>query len=81
MEGGKNGRVVNRYISVEQLTTDAKLAGIIAVGGLIRYNLNYDRHASLQFLKSTVAPKMHENFGADPSNYIVNVLALSLLWA
>jgi hypothetical protein len=30
-KGSKNGRIVNRYISVEQLTTDAKVAGILCV--------------------------------------------------
>jgi len=29
-KGKKNGRTVNQYISVEQLTTDAKLASILA---------------------------------------------------
>jgi hypothetical protein len=81
LKGRKNGRVVNRYISVKQLTTDAKLAGVLAVGGPIRYKLKDDSHVSLQFLKSTVAPKMHEHFGADPSNLISDVLALPLLWA
>jgi hypothetical protein len=68
MEGG-GGWVVNRYISVEQLTTDAKLAGVLPVGGPIRYKLKDDSHVSPQFLKSTVAPKMHEHFGTDPSNF------------
>jgi hypothetical protein len=81
MEGGKNKRVVNRYISVEQLATDAKFAGILVVGGPIRYKLKDDIHVSLQFLKSTVAPKMHEHFSADPSNHIMNVLVLAFLWA
>jgi hypothetical protein len=70
---------MNRYISVEQLTNDAKLAGVLAVGGPIGYKLKDDIHVSLQFLKSTVAPKMHEHFGADPSNSIAYVLALPLL--
>jgi hypothetical protein len=73
--------VVNRYISVDQLTTDAKLTGVLAVGGPIRYKLKDDIHVSLQFLKSTVAPKIHEHFGADPHNFIADVLALPLLWA
>jgi hypothetical protein len=81
MEGEKNGRVVNRYISVEQLTTDANIAGVLTVGGTIRYKLKDDSHVSLQFLKSTVAPKMHEHFGADQINLIADVLALPLLWA
>jgi hypothetical protein len=72
---------VNRYISVEQLTTDTKLAGVLTVGGTIRYKLKDDNHASLQFLKITVAPKMHHHFGADPRNSIADMLALPLLWA
>jgi hypothetical protein len=75
-KGGKNDRVVNRYISVEQLTTDAN-----AIGGTIRYKLKDDSHISLQFPKSTVIPNMHEHFGVEPSNFIVTVLALPLLWA
>jgi hypothetical protein len=78
---GGGGRVVNRYISVEHITTDAKLAGILAVGGPIRYKPKDDSHVSLQFLKSTIAPKMHDHFGADPSNRTVTVLVLPLLWA
>jgi hypothetical protein len=80
-KGGKNDRLVNRYTSVEQLTTDAKLSGVLAVGGTIRYKLKDDSHISLRFLKSTVVPNMHEHFGADPSNFIATVLALPLLWA
>jgi hypothetical protein len=57
--GGVGWGVANRYISAEQLTTDAKLAVFLAVCGLIRYKLKDDGHISLQFLKSTVAPKMH----------------------
>jgi hypothetical protein len=76
---GADGRAVVTYISVEQLTTDAKLAGVLAVGGPIRYKLKDDSHISLQFLKSTVAPTMHDHFGADPSNSIADVLSLPLL--
>jgi hypothetical protein len=50
---GGGGRVVNIYISVEQLTTDTKLTGVIAVGGTIRYKLKDYSHASLQFLRMT----------------------------
>jgi hypothetical protein len=81
MEREKIGRVVNRYIIFEQLATDAKLADVLAVGESIRYKLKDDSHVSLQFLKSTVAPTMHEHFGADPSNSIADVMALPLLWA
>jgi hypothetical protein len=80
-KGDKKGRVVNRYISAEQLTTDSKLAGVLAVGGPIWYKLWDDIHLSLQLLKSTAAPKMHEHFGAYPSNCVVTVPVLPLLWA
>lgn len=80
-KGKKNGRVVNRYISVEQLTTDAKLAGVLAVGGPIRYKLKEDSHVSHHFLVHTVVPKIYEHFSGDESNKIADVLALPLLWA
>jgi hypothetical protein len=80
-KGQKNGSVVNRYISVEQLPTDAKLAGVLAVGGPIRYKLKDDSHVSHHFLVQTVVPKMHEHFSQEPSNKIADVLALPLLWA
>jgi len=81
-KGKKNGRTVNQYISVEQLTTDAKLAAILSVGGAIRYKLKEDSHVSHQFLMTVVAPKINEHFGGvDPSNRIADVLALPLLWA
>jgi hypothetical protein len=79
-KGKKNGSVVNRYINVEQLTTDAKLAGVLAVGGPIRYKLKEDSHVSNHFLTHIVVPKIDEHF-VDPSNTIANVLSLPLLWA
>jgi hypothetical protein len=80
-KGNKNGQVVNRYISVEQLPTDAKLSGILAVGNPVRYKLRADSHVSNSFLQGIVTPKMHEHFGADQSNTIDDVLALPIIWA
>jgi hypothetical protein len=79
-KGGKNDMVLNRYISVEQLTTDDKLTNVLDVSVPFRYMLNDKNHVSLQFLKITVAPKMHKNFGAEPINCIAYVLTLPLLW-
>jgi hypothetical protein len=62
------------------LPTDAKLAGILAVGGPVRYKLKADSHISNSFLQGIITPKMHEHFGADQSNTIADVLALPLLW-
>lgn len=45
-EKGKNGRVVNSYISVEQLTMDVKLVGILAVGGPVRHKPKEDSHCA-----------------------------------
>ena len=72
---------MNGYISVKQLTTDAKLAGVLAVGGPIRYKLKEDSHVSHHFLVHTVVPKIYEHFSGDESNKIADVLALPLLWA
>jgi hypothetical protein len=80
-EGNKDGRVVNRYISVEQLSIDVKLAGILAIGGPVRYKLKAGSHASNSFVQGIVTPKMHENFGANQSNNIVDMLVLPLMWA
>jgi hypothetical protein len=57
-KGNKNGWVVNRYISVEQLPTDAKLAGFLAVGGPVWYKLKADSHVSNSFLQGIVTPCM-----------------------
>ena len=37
-----SGRVVNRYINPNQLPNDAKLAGILCVGGPVKYKLKDD---------------------------------------
>jgi hypothetical protein len=66
---------------VEQLPTDAKVAGVLAVGGPIKYVVKEDSHVSDQFLMTIVAPKLTEHFEADPSNTIADVLAVPLLWA
>lgn len=76
-----NGRIINRRICTEQLPTDAKLAGILAVGGPVRYKLKDDIHVSHQFLINTVVPKIQEHFSGNPSNRIDDVLAVPLLWA
>jgi hypothetical protein len=74
------GRVVNRYVSPDQLPTDAKLAGILAVGGPVKYKLKSDTHVTSAFLRETVAPAMTAFF-TDESNHIAELLALPLLYA
>jgi hypothetical protein len=78
-KGNKNGSVFDRYIILDQLPTDATLDGILSVGGTLRYKLKADSHVINSLLHIIVTPKMHEHFGADQSNNIVDMLALSLL--
>jgi hypothetical protein len=53
---------VNRYITLEQLPTDSKVSGILAVGGPVKYVLKEDSLVSDHFLKTVVVPKLKGNF-------------------
>ncbi|KAL7557240.1 hypothetical protein ACA910_001905 [Epithemia clementina (nom. ined.)] len=55
-KGGRNGRTVNRYINVEQLPTDGKVATVLCVGGPIKYKLKPNSHVTDQFLMQHVVP-------------------------
>ena len=82
-KGQKNGRVVNCYINVEQLPTDAKLAGILAVGGPIMYKVKDGSNVTHDFLMDTVVPSIKQFFElheGEESNKIADVLAPALLW-
>jgi hypothetical protein len=79
-KGNKNEQVLNRYISVEQLLTDAELAGILDVGGPVWYKLKADSHVDNSFLQGIIMSKMYEHFGVDQSNTITDALALPVLW-
>jgi hypothetical protein len=48
-KGSKNGQIVNRYISVE-LTTDAKVAGLLLLVGLSNMSQRQDRMLQGHFL-------------------------------
>ena len=80
-KGRRNGRVVNRYISVEQLPTDARVAGKLCVGGPIKYKLKQDSGVAHQFLIDVVVPRTTVHYQEDESNNIAMVLAPALLWA
>lgn len=80
-KGKKNGRVVNRYISVEQLPTDAKLAGLLAVGGPVKYKLKPDSHVTAEFMSEVVVPAITSHYSHDESNHIPSVLGPALLYA
>jgi hypothetical protein len=79
-KGGKNGRTVNRYISVEQLPTDGRVAGILAVGGPVKYKLKADSHVTDAWLLDNVVPGLKAHFAHDPNNKLPLVLSLSVLW-
>ena len=79
-KGGKGGRVVNRYINVEQLPTDGHVASILAIGGPVKYKARAGSGFTHQFLMQHVVPGIHQHYG-DASNRIAEVLALPLLWA
>ena len=79
-KGKKNGRIVNKYISVEQLPTDAKVAAVLCVGGPVKYKLKPGSNVTTLFLTETVAPGIDAYF-TDESNKISEVLAKALLWA
>jgi hypothetical protein len=50
---------VNRYISVEQLTTDARVAGLLCVGGPVKYSEKHGSHV-------TIVP-VFSNFKREPA--------------
>jgi hypothetical protein len=79
-KGHKNGRIVNRYISVEQLTTDARVAGILCVGGPVKYVAKIGSHLTRDFLLEVVTPHIAAYF-PEEHNKIAEVLARPLLWA
>jgi hypothetical protein len=79
-KGHKNGRIVNRYISVEQLTTDARVAGLLCVGGPVKYTEKHGSHVTTDFLLEIVAPHIAAYY-PEEHNKIAEVLARPLLWA
>jgi len=79
-KGKKGGRVVHRYISPEQLPTDAKMAACLAVGGPVRYKVKADAHVTAAFMADIVCPSITQ-FYSDESNRIAHVLGPVLLWA
>jgi hypothetical protein len=80
-KGSKGGRVVHQYINVEQLPTDGKVAGILSVGGPVRYRIKPESHVTEEFLRETVVPAIHAHFSHDESNQIVQLLGPALLYA
>lgn len=80
-KGKRNGQTVNIYISVEQAPTDAKVAGVLAVGGPIMYKVKEGSGVTRQFILEHVVPGIANYFRDDASNNIAEVLGNALLWA
>ena len=51
-KGQKNGRIANKHINVEQLPTDAKLAGMLAVGGPIMCKVKQESPVTHAFVEA-----------------------------
>jgi hypothetical protein len=71
-------RVVFRYIDVKQLTIDAKVAGLLCVGGPIKYKLKQNVNLTDDWLFDNVVPNMRCRFPND--SWLCHVLATALLF-
>ncbi|MGL5935859.1 MAG: hypothetical protein ACRCZI_09580 [Cetobacterium sp.] len=80
-KGGRNGRVVNLYINVQQLPTDGKVAAVLCVGQPVKYKLKPNTAITREWLLTKVVPGIREMYAADVANRIADVLALPLLFA
>ena len=75
-KGGRN-RVVNTYVDVKQEHIDAKVAGILCVGGPIAYKLRDGIDISNEWLFENVVPNIRARFRNDTR--LCRVLGLALL--
>ena len=71
-------RVVFRYIDVKQLATDAKVAGVLCVGGPIKYKFKEGVTLSDDWLFENVVPNIRRRFPND--SRLCKVLATALLF-
>ena len=71
-------RVVFRYIDVKQLTIDAKVAGVLCVGGPIKYKLKQDVNLTDDWLFTNVVPHIRARYADD--SRLCRVLATALLF-
>lgn len=74
-----SGRTVDRYIDVRQAFIDAKVQGVLCVGGPIRYSLVADCGLSRVWCDENVVPGLRRFFGH--SSTVPDLLALPLLFA
>jgi hypothetical protein len=76
-----SGRVVDRYVDVEQQYIDAKVAAALCVHGAVKYKFVPGSGLSYDWLHKYVVPGIAKFYGSDNNNTIASVLALPLLWA
>jgi hypothetical protein len=76
-----SGRIVDRYIDVEQKHIDCKVAGSLCVGGPIKYKLREDSGLTLAWVAENITPGIFSFFGVGSNNKITEVLCLALLWS
>jgi hypothetical protein len=72
-------RVVFRYIDIKQLTIDAKLAGVLCVGGPIKYKLKEGVTLTDEWLFEHVVPNIRRRYPNDAR--LCPVLGTTLLFA
>ena len=79
-KGQKGGRVVFRYINIQQAFEDAKVAALLCRGGAIRYKLKDGVLTVITdaWLFEHVVPNVHRRFPTDAR--LCRVLGLSLLY-
>jgi Transcriptional activator of glycolytic enzymes len=71
-------RTVFRYIDVKQLTIDAKVCGVLCVGGPIKYKLKPDVTLTDDWLFEHVVPNIRKRFPED--SRLCRVLGTALLF-
>jgi hypothetical protein len=79
-KGQKGGRVIFRYINIQQAFEDARVAALLCRGGAVRYKLK-DGVLTLitdAWLFEHVVPNVHRRYPSD--DRLCRVLALSLLY-
>jgi len=77
-KGQKGGRVVFRYINVQQLYEDARVASLLCRGGPVRYTIKEGVQITDGWLFEHVVPNIRRRFPNDAR--LCRVMALSLLY-
>ena len=77
-KGQKGGRVVFRYINVQQLYEDARVASLLCRGGPVRYTFKEGVEITDDWLFEHVVPNIRRRYPNDAR--LCRVLALALLY-